>query len=98
PDSAKWILLARPDSHVVSVFAVRGRMAALRCGLRLSCQSPMFSAEFRPKADLDKLYGADVFCQSRATSATLKACATHPRGTSGASPSKISLIDPMHPS
>src|SRR5258706_9418737 len=40
-----------------------------------------------------------AFCkysQLRRTSATLHACAKHPLAPYGASPSKISLIDPMH--
>src|SRR4051812_7436435 len=39
-----------------------------------------------------------VFSTHLSTSATLHACATQPRGTYGASASKISLIDPTHPS
>ncbi len=37
-------------------------------------------------------------CKHLSTSATLHACATHPRGVYGASASKISLIVPMHAS
>jgi hypothetical protein len=39
-----------------------------------------------------------VRTQLRSTSATLHAWATHPRGVKGGSASKISLIDPTHPS
>src|SRR5947209_19857682 len=37
-----------------------------------------------------------VFTQHRKTSATLQACATHPRGMKGSAASKTSLIEPMH--
>ena len=39
-----------------------------------------------------------VLSSTRRTSATLQACATQPRGTYGASASKISLIDPTQAS
>ena len=42
--------------------------------------------------------GVAVFTQQRSTSATLQACATHPRGVNGSSASNISLIDPTHAS
>src|SRR5262249_15003559 len=39
-----------------------------------------------------------IFTSARNTSATLHACAMHPRGVNGGVASKISLIDPTHAS
>ena len=57
-------------------------------------EAPCTADDRRPRSRL----ASAVFSRIRRTSATLHACATHPRGIYGGSASKISLIDPTHAS
>ena len=54
-------------------------------------QTTELPASYRPAAGWDT---DCVFSRTRSTSATLHACATHPRGVYGGSASKISLMEP----
>src|ERR1700689_5341881 len=76
-----------------------GRVPALRKRASLSTGAdhdaeypfPLTGGHFEGEAPLQRIRQS---IQHRKTSATLQACAMHPRGVKGGSASKISLIDP----
>ena len=71
--------------------------AMLRATARVT-ESPVRQVTAPPREAAHAFTGIWIACQARSVSETLHAWATQPSGRNGASPSKISAIEPMQPS